>query len=128
MNVRSRKTNCGRKKLQIDINQFVRVPLRKRGTIRSNAQALKIPKSTLFNYIQRGENSITADQFHRMLMSHVLQVIKTKWLGNLSDTTIKIQQDNVRPHIEPSDKKFLCKTFEMGLKVDLLFQTPVLDV
>ena len=55
MDVRSRKTNCGRKKLQFDMNQVVRVPLRKRGTIRSTAQALKIPKSTLFNYIQRSE-------------------------------------------------------------------------
>ena len=55
MDVRSRKTNCGRKKLQIDMNQVVRVPLRKRGTIRSTAQALKIPKSTLFNHIQRGK-------------------------------------------------------------------------
>ena len=43
MDVQSRKTNCGRKKLQLDMNQVVRVPLRKRGTIRSTAQALKIP-------------------------------------------------------------------------------------
>ena len=37
------------------MNQVVRVPLRKRATIRSTAQALKIPKSTLFNYIQRSK-------------------------------------------------------------------------
>ena len=37
------------------MNQVVRVPLRKRGTIRSTAQALKIPKSTLFNYIRCGK-------------------------------------------------------------------------
>ena len=55
MDVQSRKTNCGRKKLQLDMNQVVRVPLRKRGTIRSIAQALKIPKSTLFNYMHCGE-------------------------------------------------------------------------
>ena len=37
------------------MNQVVRVPLRKRGTIRSTTQALKIPKSALFNCIQHGK-------------------------------------------------------------------------
>ena len=55
MDVRSCKTNCGHKKTQIDMNQVVRVPLTKRGTIKSTAQALKIPKFTLFNHIQRGK-------------------------------------------------------------------------
>ena len=74
--------------------------------------------------VMKSMDSITADQYCLMLMSHVLPAIKTKWPGNLSDTTIKIQQDNARPHIEPSDKEFLRKTFEMGLKVDLVFQPP----
>ena len=55
MDVRSRKTNCGRKRKEINMDQVVSVPLSKRGTIRSTAEALKIPKSTLFNHIRRGE-------------------------------------------------------------------------
>ena len=49
MDVQLLKTNCGCKKKKNDINQVVRVPLRKIGTIQSRAQAPKIPKSTLFN-------------------------------------------------------------------------------
>ena len=68
-------------------------------------------------------DSITADQYCNMLMSHVLPTIKTKWPGNLSETTIKIQQDNARPYIEPSDKEFLCKTFENGIEGGFGFST-----
>ena len=57
----------------------------------------------------RSKNSITTDQYCNMLIYHVLPVIKIKWRGNLSGTIIKIQQDNARPHIEPSDKEFLPK-------------------
>ena len=48
------KTNCGHKKKEINMNQVVREPLRNIGTIRSTAQANRVPKSTLFNYIQYG--------------------------------------------------------------------------
>ena len=51
MDVLLRKTSCGRKKKEIDMNQVVKVPLRTRGTIRSTAQALNIPKSILLNHI-----------------------------------------------------------------------------
>ena len=51
MDIRSRKTNCVRKKKEIDMDRVVTVPLRKRGTIRSTAQTLKIPKSTFFHHI-----------------------------------------------------------------------------
>ena len=64
---------------------------------------------------------ITVDEYHDTLMSQVLPAIIIKWPGNLSDTTIKIQQENTRPHIEPSENEFLCNTFELGLKVDLVF-------
>ena len=69
-------------------------------------------------------DSITVDQYRNMLMSHVLPAIKTNWPSSLSHTTIKIQQNNTRPHIEPSDKEFLCKIFEMGLNMYLVFQPP----
>ena len=64
------------------------------------------------------------NQYCLMLMPHVLPAIKTKWPGNLSNTRSKIQQDNARPRIEPSDKEILHETFEMGLKVNLVFQPP----
>ena len=51
MDVQLRKTICGHKQKEIDMTQVVRVPLRKRGDIRSTAQALNIPKSPLFNHI-----------------------------------------------------------------------------
>ena len=49
--------------------------------------------------VMKSMDSITADQYRNLLMYHVLPVIKTKWPGNLSDTRIKIQQDNTRPQI-----------------------------
>ena len=74
--------------------------------------------------VMKSMDSITADQYCDTLIDHVLPAIKTKWPGNLSDTRIKIQQDSARPHIAPSDKEFLHKTFEMRLNVDLVFQPP----
>lgn len=53
MDVSSRKTNCGRKKREIDMNDVTKVPLSKRGTIRSTAAAFSIPKSTLYRKFQR---------------------------------------------------------------------------
>ena len=79
----------------------------------------KCRNCTAWMLVMKSMDSITADQYCDTLMYHVVPAIKTKWPGNLSDTRIKIQQDNARPHIEPSDEEFLCKTFEMGLKVDL---------
>ena len=55
MDVWLHKNNCCHKKKEIDMNEAVRVPLRKRGTLRFTTQALKIPKFTLLNYIQCGE-------------------------------------------------------------------------
>ena len=44
--------------------------------------------------VMKSMDSITADQYYLTLMSHVLQAIKIKWPGDLSDTAIEIQQDN----------------------------------
>ena len=55
MNVESRKSNCGRKRKDIDLAAIVEVPLNQRGTVRSTASALSVPKSSLFRSIKRGE-------------------------------------------------------------------------
>ena len=52
MDVGSCKTNCGCKRKAIKIQEIVKVPFRKRGTIRSTAEALQIPKSILLCNIQ----------------------------------------------------------------------------
>ena len=51
----------------------------------------------------------------RMWIDFVHPVIKTKWTLNYTQEKIQIQQDNARPHIEPTDQKFLQATFEIGI-------------
>nr|XP_017221385.1 PREDICTED: uncharacterized protein LOC108198123 [Daucus carota subsp. sativus] len=55
--------NCGRKRVQVDLEQLKTVPLSKRTTIRSTAYAIKVSKSTLHRCfkdgkIRRNSNSI----------------------------------------------------------------------
>lgn len=55
MDVRSRKSkNCGRKKIQVDLSNVVRVPLHKRTTIRSTATEIGVKKSTLYRWLKEG--------------------------------------------------------------------------
>ncbi len=55
INVDSRKRyNCGRKKVEIDLSVVVAIPLRQRSTIRSLAEALGVPKSTLHRLFKEG--------------------------------------------------------------------------
>ncbi|EEE52153.1 hypothetical protein OsJ_33993 [Oryza sativa Japonica Group] len=64
INVDSRKRyNCGRKKVEIDLSVVAAIPLRQRSTIRSLADALGVPKSTLHRlfkegHLQRHSNSL----------------------------------------------------------------------
>jgi transposase len=46
--------NCGRKRVQIDHNQFRQIPLSKRSTLRDLASALNISKSSLQRAQKRG--------------------------------------------------------------------------
>ncbi|OMO71334.1 hypothetical protein CCACVL1_18273 [Corchorus capsularis] len=46
--------NCGRKRIQLDSDQFRQIPLSRRSTLRSMADALKISKSTLHRLLKIG--------------------------------------------------------------------------
>ncbi|XP_074373603.1 uncharacterized protein LOC141713943 [Apium graveolens] len=57
VDVNHRKTkNCGRKRIQIDREQFRNIPLSKRTTIRSTASAMEVSKSALHRSFQSGES------------------------------------------------------------------------
>jgi transposase-like protein len=54
VDVRSRRKNCGRKRKQIDLSDVLRVPLHRRRTIRSLANAIGVKKSTLHRWFKGG--------------------------------------------------------------------------
>lgn len=55
VDVSSRKPkNCGRKKIEIDLSQVASIPLHRRSTIRSLAEALGVKKSTLHRWFKEG--------------------------------------------------------------------------
>jgi hypothetical protein len=55
VDVRSRMLKkCGRKKIQVDLSKILSVPLHKRSTIRSLAQAIGVKKSTLHRWFKEG--------------------------------------------------------------------------
>jgi len=54
VDVRSRRKNCGRKRIQIDLSDVLRVPLHRRRTIRSLANAIGVKKSTLHRWFKDG--------------------------------------------------------------------------
>ncbi|CAO1945877.1 unnamed protein product, partial [Urochloa humidicola] len=56
VDVSSRKPkNCGRKKIQADLSVVLNVPLRRRTTIRSLAEAIGVTKSTLHRWFKQGK-------------------------------------------------------------------------
>jgi len=54
VDVRSRRKNSGRKRIQINLSDVVRAPLHKRRTIRSLAKAIGVKKSTLHRWFKEG--------------------------------------------------------------------------
>jgi DNA-binding transcriptional MerR regulator len=55
VDVKSLKSkNCGRKKIQVDLTRVADIPLNRRGTIRSLANALGVKKSTLHRWFKEG--------------------------------------------------------------------------
>ncbi|KAK1353633.1 hypothetical protein POM88_051998 [Heracleum sosnowskyi] len=55
-NVSHRETkNCGRKRIEIDIEQFRNIPLQQRTTLRSTASAMNMSTSLIYNNIRRGK-------------------------------------------------------------------------
>ncbi|WCJ29059.1 hypothetical protein M5689_010721 [Euphorbia peplus] len=55
VNVSHRKTNCGRKRVQVDLNRIRAIHLHKRTTFASLACAAKISQTTLFRKFKSGE-------------------------------------------------------------------------
>ena len=54
VDVSSRRKNCGRKKLRTDLSDVLTVPLHRRRTIRSLANAIGVKKSTLHRWFKEG--------------------------------------------------------------------------
>ena len=74
--------------------------------------------------VMKSMDSISFYQYRRILISFVLPAIKTKWSFNSTPQKIKFQQDNARPHIEPTNREFLQATFALILNIVLVFQPP----
>lgn len=49
-----RSKNCGRKKVQVDLNRVSEIPLHRRTTLRSLAVSLNVKYSTLFRLLKQG--------------------------------------------------------------------------
>jgi hypothetical protein len=54
VDVRSQRKNCGRKKLRTDLSDVLTIPLHRRRTIRSLANAIGVKKSTLHRWFKEG--------------------------------------------------------------------------
>jgi transposase-like protein len=54
VDVKSRRKNCGRKRKQIDLSAVLSIPLRRRRTIRSLADALGVHSNTLHRWFKQG--------------------------------------------------------------------------
>ena len=68
--------------------------------------------------------SVTKAITRSFLIDKVLPAIRTKWpCCNINDT-IYIQQDNAKPHIDPSDLEFLEATSKDEFDIRLSFQPP----
>ena len=54
VDVRSQRKNCGHKRIQIDLSDVLNIPLHRRRTIRSLANAIGVKKSTLHKWFKEG--------------------------------------------------------------------------
>lgn len=55
VDLRSKKVQCGRQRVQVDLSQVATIPLRKRTTIRSLARELHVSRSTLHRVFKEGK-------------------------------------------------------------------------
>ena len=74
--------------------------------------------------VMKSMDSVSRDEYRRVLISFVFPAIKIKWPFNAIQENIKIQQDNARPHMEPTDHEFFQAKFELNLNIELVFQPP----
>ncbi|CAN6195177.1 unnamed protein product [Urochloa humidicola] len=68
--------------------------------------------------------SITKDGMRAFIIEKVIPAIRAKWPTEYAREPIYIQQDNARPHIEPSDPLFRQAAQQDGFNIQLIFQPP----
>ncbi|KAM3221949.1 hypothetical protein P3L10_021219 [Capsicum annuum] len=68
--------------------------------------------------------SVTKEISRSFLINEVLPAIKTKWPREDLNSTIFIQQDNARTHIQPNDEEFCRAAIQDGFDIRLMCQSP----
>mmetsp|Transcript_7429 Transcript_7429/g.9585 ORF Transcript_7429/g.9585 Transcript_7429/m.9585 type:complete len:159 (+) Transcript_7429:444-920(+) len=68
--------------------------------------------------------SVNAEVYRSFLIEKVLPAINHKWPLNDRLNPIKIQQDNAKPHIAPTDESFVNAAQALNLNVELICQPP----
>mmetsp|Transcript_14806 Transcript_14806/g.21169 ORF Transcript_14806/g.21169 Transcript_14806/m.21169 type:complete len:280 (-) Transcript_14806:44-883(-) len=74
--------------------------------------------------VTKAMTSVTNVEYRQFIIEKLLPATKEKWPSNASDYTIKIQQDNARPHITPMDVEFCNAVQALDLNVQLVCQPP----
>ncbi|KAI5406026.1 hypothetical protein KIW84_052690 [Lathyrus oleraceus] len=116
----NRTQNCGRKRVQLDLELMRQVPLSKRSTYRSLACALNIPKTSLVRLhkvgvIRRHTNTLKPYLKEDNMISYKHINVGKK---------IFIQQDNARSHISKDDPDFCRAASESEFDIQLTCQPP----
>ena len=68
--------------------------------------------------------SVNPEVYRSFLIEKVLPAINHKWPLNDRLNPIKIQQDNAKPHIAPTDESFVNAAQALNLNVELICQPP----
>ena len=69
-------------------------------------------------------DAITKVQIREFLVEKVLVSVREKWPTGSIAQRIKIQQDNARPHVHPTDPLFIEESERLGLNIELFNQPP----
>ncbi|ETV78434.1 hypothetical protein H257_07974 [Aphanomyces astaci] len=67
--------------------------------------------------------SVTRETYKKMLIEQVIPAIRCKW-PSTETKTIKIQQDNARPHAPPVDPDVVAACKDQGWDMEVVFQPP----
>ncbi|ETV75547.1 hypothetical protein H257_10362 [Aphanomyces astaci] len=67
--------------------------------------------------------SVTRETYKAMLVDKVIPAIRAKWPRG-ETKAVKIQQDNARPHVPPSDVDVVAACKADGWDMEVVFQPP----
>ncbi|KAF0766305.1 hypothetical protein AaE_002930 [Aphanomyces astaci] len=67
--------------------------------------------------------NVTRDTYKAMIIDNVIPAIRSKWPSG-ETKRVKIQQDNARPHVPPSDTAIVAACKAMGWDMEVVFQPP----